>query len=150
MVRTMSIMALDIDEVLSDPNPQGHCKRIQSLRQEEHKIQEVVLCLILPNHTHGPKTETKAISYMTHLTPFRVLPRRSIRIRKCKSKTWCTLHIRTINLHGRLMFRLRLLEFIAVGYGLLFLAVEGSYEAFWLEVVNDLTDNICFLQAGRA
>lgn len=83
---------------------------------------------------------------MTHFTPFRIVPRRSIRIRQSKSKTRRALHARTIDLDSRFSLRLRLLEFVPIDNWLLLLAVEGSHEAFWLEVIDDFVDYVCFLQ----
>ena len=86
---------------------------------------------------------------MTHLTPFRVLPRRSIRIRESKCKTRCTLHIWTIDIQGRLLFSLRFLEPITEGNRSMLLAIVGSYETLWIEVIDDLVNYVCFLEAGK-
>lgn len=83
---------------------------------------------------------------MTHLTPLRIIFRRSIRIRKSKRKSRRTLHVWTIYFHNWRMFRLGLLELVPINDRSLLLAIERSNEAFWLEVVNDSIDYVCFLQ----
>ncbi len=88
------------------------------------------------------------ITYMAHLRPFRIISGCSIRVRKSNDKTSRALNIWTMNPHTGTLLGLRLLEDIAQGHWSAFLAVEWSYEAPWLKIIEDFVNDISLLQSA--
>ena len=86
---------------------------------------------------------------MTHLTPFRIVPRRRIGIREDYGEPRSRLKLWTVDLQRRAILGLGWLQNIPQCYWILalLLLIGRSDETFWYEVLDDSIYDISFLQS---
>lgn len=86
---------------------------------------------------------------MAHLAPPGVASRRRIRICEDDRESRRRLEFWTVDLQGRAVFGLGWLQGISQCHGILLplLVVDWSNEAFWLEIIDDIINDVCFLQS---